>query len=259
MADDNPFVDMGLLSMMQPNPYIDPAFRSKPLQLPGFRGVATNAAGKPIQSDIDAIAASQAPSSAPPPGTTTLNTPGPGAPAPAAANYSGLGQWGPAVSQLENSYLATPGGSAAASNPNAALISYIQSQNRALEGAATSQNQGGFGSGNNVLSSSAQAELNSNLGQIQQLQRQGAAAPAAAPAAPPANNGVDLRQAYLDALANPGDPPIVGAKVPASNPLGTPSVLNAFLAAHPSGGSKGAGNYSNSGFFDTLNQLGKVG
>ena len=33
------------------------------------------------------------------------------------------------------------------------------------------------------------------------------------------------------------------------------SVLNAFMAAHPSGGAKGAGNYDNSGFFSTLNNL----
>ena len=77
----------------------------------------------------------------------------------------------------------------------------------------------------------------------------------AAPAAPP-TNPVDMRQAYLTALSNPGKVTTPGANVPQSAPLGTPSVLNAFLAAHPSGGGgPAAGNYSNKGFFDTLNQL----
>jgi len=34
-----------------------------------------------------------------------------------------------------------------------------------------------------------------------------------------------------------------------------PSVLSAFLAAHPSGGTQIPGGYSNTGFFNTLNQL----
>ena len=59
---------------------------------------------------------------------------------------------------------------------------------------------------------------------------------------------------YLDALANPGPPMKVGAAVPASQPLGMPSVMNAFMAAHPSGGAKGAGGYDNSGFFQHLEQ-----
>jgi hypothetical protein len=44
--------------------------------------------------------------------------------------------------------------------------------------------------------------------------------------------------------------------VPQSRPLGTPSVLASFLAAHPSGGGTGAGAYDNRPFFDTLNRLG---
>ena len=82
-----------------------------------------------------------------------------------------------------------------------------------------------------------------------------AAAPAvAAPQAPDAS--VALRQAYLAALANPqgGKPmPVRGAAVPQAAPLGQPSVLSAFLAAHPSGGQ--TGSYNNQPFFNTLNQL----
>ena len=77
----------------------------------------------------------------------------------------------------------------------------------------------------------------------------------AAPAAP--TNPVDMRQAYLTALSNPGNPKMPGANVPEAQPLGTPSVLNSFLAAHPGGGTAApaGGGYSNKGFFDTLNQL----
>lgn len=75
-------------------------------------------------------------------------------------------------------------------------------------------------------------------------------APAAAPPAAP-----NMRQAYLQALANPGPLPTYGAQMqPGATPTGTPqpSVLAQFLAAHPSGGTTGAGGYSNKGFFNTL-------
>ena len=81
----------------------------------------------------------------------------------------------------------------------------------------------------------------------------GAGQAPAASAAP--QNPIDMRQAYLTALSNPGKPSMPGATVPQAQPLGTPSVLNSFLAAHPSGGATGAGGYSNQGFFQTLNKL----
>ena len=84
-------------------------------------------------------------------------------------------------------------------------------------------------------------------GQMQQ------APAAAAPAA--SQNPVDMRQAYLTALSNPGKVTTPGANVPQAQPLGTPSVMNAFLAANPSGGGAGAGGYNNQGFFSTLNKL----
>ena len=69
-------------------------------------------------------------------------------------------------------------------------------------------------------------------------------------------NPYDMRQAYLDALSNPGKVTTPGASVPQAQPLGSPSVLNTFLAAHPGGGGgPAAGNYTNKPFFDTLNQL----
>ena len=83
-----------------------------------------------------------------------------------------------------------------------------------------------------------------------------AAAPAAAATSQAPDASVALRQAYLSALANPqgGKPmPVRGAAVPQAAPLGQPSVLSAFLAAHPSGGQ--TGSYNNQPFFNTLNQL----
>ena len=59
----------------------------------------------------------------------------------------------------------------------------------------------------------------------------------------------NLRQAYLDALANPGKVTTQGATTPQSNPLGQPSVLNSFLANNP------GGQVGNQGFFNTLNKL----
>ena len=62
-------------------------------------------------------------------------------------------------------------------------------------------------------------------------------------------NPVDMRQAYLDALS-PTRARVTtpGATVPQSQPLGSPSVMDSFLAAHPGGGGAGAGNYNNTAF-----------
>ena len=80
--------------------------------------------------------------------------------------------------------------------------------------------------------------------------------PQAAPQQAPApQNPIDMRQAYLTALSNPGKVTDPGATVPQAQPLGSPSVMNAFLAANPSGGGSGAGGYNNQGFFQTLNKL----
>ena len=228
-SSDNPILDMGLLGMMQPNRYINPAYAGKPLSLPGFYTgpgggqPPTDAYGKPIQSFVDANNAANtqyaqqmaAFNAAQPAQGTTLNTPGP------------AGSGAPSSAQLQAANIA--------SNP-------------------ANQNQGGFGSGNNVLSSGALAQIAQLGSQIPGgMQGGGSGAPAAAGPTPPAPP--NMRQAYLDALANPGPLAKPGANVPVSSPLGTPSVMNAFMAAHPTGGAKGAGGYNNSGFFNTLSNL----
>lgn len=81
------------------------------------------------------------------------------------------------------------------------------------------------------------------------------AAPAPAP-----QNPIDMRQAYLDALANPGKVTTPGAQIyPGAAPTGAPqpSVLDKFLANNQA--STGAGGYTNQPFFATLNALKNVG
>jgi hypothetical protein len=231
MADDqqNPFTMMGMMNMMQPNKYEPLQLKNKPLSLQGFRGPATDASGNVIQSYADAQAAHDAwrpTPTAPTPGRT-LNTPG-------------------QTFGLQPSDLAGP----SALNPSGNLAvgmadwgGMMSPQARDLYRNSQFQNPGG-GYTNPELVTTA-AGLGAGAGP-------GAAGKAAAPAAQ--TNPVDMRQAYLDALANPGHVTTPGATVPASQPVGSPSVMDAFLAQNK-GSSGGAGGYSNQGFFDTLNKL----
>ena len=76
-------------------------------------------------------------------------------------------------------------------------------------------------------------------------------APAAAAAATP-TNPYDMNQAYLTALSNPGHVTTPGATVPqAAPPSAQSGVLQQFLQ-NWGGNSKGAGNYDNSGFINSL-------
>ena len=72
---------------------------------------------------------------------------------------------------------------------------------------------------------------------------------AAAPRPPRRQNPIDMRQAYLDALSNPGKVTTPGAQMlPGTSPTGPqsqPSVLAQFLQQHPGGGTTGGGGYSN--------------
>ena len=51
MSDDqtNPYTVAGMAAMMQPNKYINAAYRNQPLPIPGYMGTPTDAQGKPIQ------------------------------------------------------------------------------------------------------------------------------------------------------------------------------------------------------------------
>ena len=231
MADDqtNPFTIAGMAAMMQPNKYTDPSLQGKPLQLQGYRGTPTDAMGRPIQSFLDAQTAHDAwdkANPAPAQGTTLNSAPAgleaQGSQARAMQN-AGYGDWAmldPMMAQTNRPGATAGAGSVGATtgwNPANPASAYPTSAG----GAAGAAGSGAGGSG------SAGA------------------------------NPVDMRQAYLDALSNPGKPSMPGANVPQAQPLGTPSVLNSFLAAHPGGGTAApaSGGYGNKGFFDTLNQL----
>ena len=248
MADEitNPYLQLSMQSMLAGNPYTQ---NNGKLSMPGFRGLATDAQGRPIASDAAAVAQSQQPApaqaqgarrTAPAQGTTMTSIPD-------------LSSWGPsgsAVDELLGNYQAAQ----AAMTPQQ---KQIQAQNNAIRMAGQpASGGGGFGQ----MSGGAFNPSPGSSPSMGMLAAQPSAAPpAAAPAAAPTTNGVDLRQAYLDALANPGHVATPRRDRAAEPALGVPSVLQAFLAAHPSGGGTGAGAYDNSGFFDTLNQLGRTG
>ena len=256
MAKDNPILDMGLLGMLTPNPYINPAYAGKPLKLPGFYTgeggtpgdtPPTDASGKPIQSFVDTNNAKQAQyqkdlaayNAANPGGTgTNINS----VPASAFADLSARvdqNTINSANMMLDNSIAAGTAPGYSGRGAETGIANYPGAAD-ALIGLASYQNQA-----NQAYANGAQ------LG----MPQAGAGAGGAAPPAPP-----DLRQDYLNALANPqgiGKPmPVPGATVTQSQPLGVPSVMSAFLAAHPGGGGTGAGAYNNKPFFDTLNKLG---
>jgi hypothetical protein len=266
-ASDNPFLNMGMLGMMSPNVYEDAAYaQGQKLKLQGYyTGTAgnmppTDALGKPIQNFVDANNTAQtnyqkqlaAFNASQPPQGMTINNSGQGQGAGGTVNYAGLGQWGPAIQELTGNYQATQAAKTPQQLYNEQQSNLYRQQNlRQMNDAATAKaGEGGFGNSQGGAFNPGQA-----VSPLALAAMSGSAPTAstggATPPAPP-----DMRQAYLDALANPGPVRTQGAAVPASPPLGTPSVMTAFLAAHPQGGSKGAGNYDNSGFFNTLNQLG---
>ena len=83
----------------------------------------------------------------------------------------------------------------------------------------------------------------------QSTQPQAQAAPAAQ------TNPIDMNQAYMAALQNPGKVTTPGATVPQSAPPSNQSgVLQQFLNNWQQGGgnTQGAGNYNNSGFYNAL-------
>jgi hypothetical protein len=231
-GSDNPILDMGLLQMFQPNKYINPKYKDNPLDLPGFyTGVAgaqgpTDAMGRPIQSFVDAnntaqadyqkqLAAYNADSGAK--GTTLTSTPQQISDLQAQINQGTIN----AANATQTNNTGTFG------NVNTGIANYPGAVD-AIQGLANYKSQ---------ANQDYAAGLPIGMPQ-QQQSGQGA------PPTPP-----DMRQAYLDALANPGKVTTPGANVAASNPLGQPSVLSAFMDAHPGGVG------TNKGFFDTLDKL----
>lgn len=267
----DPMADMqnilGYQGLVGPNPYLQ--YQGK-IPMAGFyTGDAgnlppTDATGKPIQSFVDynnnaqaqyqqALAAYNAKqaSGGGTPGTTLNSTPQ-------------SGQYGYPFPQ-PNAAMGLPGRQPLP--PGSAIGMYQQAspQERAQFDALGqvmamgTAPTGVQGSGRGTYSAQGALDQASQLAPLLSRAYQANAGQAApqqgTPPSPP-----DLRQAYLNALANPGPANVYGAAPPQPGqaPTGAPqqpSVIQSFLAAHPGGGQTGAGGYSNTGFFNTLKQL----
>ena len=213
----------GLMGLMGPNPYLQ--YTGK-VPMAGFYGAPTDAMGNPIasftqaQQQHDAWNAANPAPVAPPQGTTLNSTP-----------QHGVGGLQPGQWDASGTGLAT--GTPTGGFQHATMSDGMPyGQTNLGRGVVT-----GGGQGSPTM-----------MGQPQQQ---------AAPAAP--QNPIDMRQAYLDALSNPGKVTTPGAQMlPGTSPTGPqsqPSVLAQFLQQHPGGGTTGGGGYSNQGFFSTLNAL----
>ena len=230
---NDPFADAmntsGYAGLIGPNPYLE---YTGQIPMAGYRGAPTDAMGNPIasfgqaQQAHDAWAAAN-PAPAPAAGTTLNSTPqhGVGALQP--------GQWdGPD---------GLPAGT-----PTSPIRTALP---------VMSQTGGGPG---NTMAPNWQPSNYAATGQNYTIMPKQGGASQAAPAAAP-QNPIDMRQAYLDALSNPGKVTTPGAQMlPGTSPTGPqsqPSVLAQFLQQHPGGGTTGGGGYSNQGFFSTLNAL----
>jgi hypothetical protein len=197
-------------------------FNSKPLPWPStYAGYPTDAMGNPIGGGPSQQM--QAPSAAPAqpaPGTTINSTPA----AAGQANYSNLGQWGPAVSELMNNYQAaqaklSPQQLKAQADTRSMNANQMLFNSGPYAGPGTT-----FGAQNAPLQQAMQGYA-MGLGRPQQAAPQ-QAAPPPAPAAP---GGLTYPQ-VLALLANPGKVTTPGANVPvgpSSQPGG--GVNNAFL------------------------------
>jgi len=251
-SGDDPLADyqnmLGLQGLTGPNPYLQ---YSGQIPMAGFYGAPTNASGQPIQSFTDTQNASNAWSAANPPGTT-LNT------SAAVANpFSGV-----QIPHGQNTAAYQPRGGLSPQQWQALTPAQRNAASGALgevaSGVAMTPSDSFVASHNNPSGGGMNPGLAfQGLGAsaFQQMANQPSAS-AAAPTAP--TNPYNMRQAYLDALSNPGKVTTPGAVMqPGTSQTGAPqpSVLQAFLAAHPSGGTSIPGGYSNTGFFNTLNQL----
>ena len=244
MGDNSYLADMmntqGVAGLYGSNPYLQ--FTGQ-IPMAGYRGTPTDAAGNPIASFGQAQAAHDAWAAANPAPAqgTTLNS------APQSSTSSGPYQPGSAQGQAWQAMMAQP---AAQQNMATAAASAASGGN--TPGAYYAQGNSGFGSNQYANANPPLVPFQQSQGQGQGQQPQ-QAAPAAS------TNPVDMRQAYLDALSNPGKVNTPGAQMlPGTSPTGPqsqPSVLAQFLAQHPGGGTTGGGGYSNQGFFNTLNAL----
>lgn len=243
---NDPFADAmntsGLQGLIGPNPYLQ---YTGQIPMAGYRGAPTDAAGNPIASFTQAQQqhdAWNAANPAQPPGTTLNNTnPFAGVQIPQGMNTQVAQPRGGLDFQQWNAL--TPQQRSAAQGP--------LDQYRAGNSSAMTLGPNGTGA-----TSPMGLELMNDAGsRWNQMVSQPSPAAASAPAAP--TNPIDMRQAYLDALSNPGKVTTPGAQMlPGTSPTGPqsqPSVLSQFLSNNQP--STGGGGYSNQPFFQTLNAL----
>ena len=240
MAENSYMSDMmnaqGIAGLYGPNPYLQ--FTGQ-IPMAGYRGAPTDAAGNPIasfgqaQQAHDAWAAANP---APAQGTTLNST--------------------PQLMASEGNTLNPQVDSAGNLIPHMSNLSDIASNNGQGDpyGAAGANIAAGNALMGGLLGGGRYGDQYMNQTAANYQQGQQPAQPAA-PAAP--TNPVDMRQAYLDALSNPGKVNTPGAQMlPGTSPTGPqsqPSVLAQFLGNNQA--STGGGGYNNQGFFKTLNAL----
>ena len=239
---------MGYAGLVGPNPYLKYQGQipiagyytgyNDTAVLPGGSGYMppTNAQGKEIgryeteqtaannlyQQQLAAYNAAQPPAATP--GTTLNSAPG-GYPAGSAGAT-------PAIQELLGNYAASqaalsPGQQAAQAASAAVRNQQLQQQANL---SAVKAAQGGFGNMPGGAFNPGSGYTPSMGGMM------GAGAGAAAPAGPPPPTPPNMRQIYLDALANPGPVQQYGAAPPTAGqtPTGSPgpNVMSAFLAAN---------------------------
>lgn len=245
-SGDDPLADImnmqGYEGLTGPNPYLQ---YTGQVPMAGYAGAPANAAtGQPIQSFLSATAAAQAQyqqqlaafnqqQQAQPPGATLNSNPfAPGR----AFNPQGSGNQTASGQLIPNAWqVANMTGRPAQSSPGGMLPS--------------GEN---YGSSTPTYIPASYAMPSMASGGRQ------SAAPT--PPTPP-----DTRQAYLQALANPGTPAMPSAQIlpgtSTTGPVGSgqPSVLQSFLGSQS--GKQIPGGYGNESFFNTLNalQAGKQG
>jgi hypothetical protein len=226
------------------------------IPMAGFRGDATNAMGQMVPSWAQALqqAAQPPPATAAPPGTTLNSSPGGVSSAADLAKFSQYGGVDPSAFTQGTGQLAV--NPATGQTLAQAIAMSPAGMYSRFMGALPGPQFNGMGG----VDSQAANTTNGMLGQLAANQYYGSmqGRQPAAPAAPAPPAGPDMRQAYLDALANPGNPAMPGAAPPGPGQALTgaaqvPSVLQSFLASNAP--RTGAGNFTNAPFFKTLQGL----
>jgi hypothetical protein len=235
---------LGLQAMTEANPYTP--FQGA-IPMAGFTGPATDASGNVIPSYAQAQQQNQQQQAAQTPGTTLNSTPGSSQSATPQDYIMNpqTGMMGPNPAAFQGGI--DPSTGVTIQQAEQATNRYYNPQQGSIVGG---QQQGMYGGGGGGIVGGAMMMPSPASMAAPWANQQ------AAPAAAPTSTGVDMRQAYLNALANPGKVTTPGAVMqPGAQQTGAPqpSVLQHFLASNA--GKTGAGGFTNQPFFNTLASL----